>query len=248
MDRQTIWIIVGISLALLFVLLFVIARRQGYTLSLPGMPAMPNMVGWARIWPILLKLSLPPLVVYGLIWLVQATYPEQFQNYLERGGPSYSLIAFALLLVVASFIPSEALKKVAVAIMVFIFGLPFVWALLGTMFFGNPSPAGSGYAAAPPPGWVARETPAPAATAPENLCDGIYRTRTLTSVPTLVTGARGCRIDWNIVEGGVIVYNEQNEPFERVVTKDSPMGHSNFRIVRWKAATPQAIVDVALVR
>ncbi len=108
--------------------------------------------------------------------------------------------------------------------------------------------APSATASIPPPnrGDFNRPPVQTASVEPENRCDNVYRSRTLTQVPTLVTGSVGCVADWNIVEGGVIVFNEKGEAFPRAITKEQPMGISNFRIVRWKSEGQTALVDVKL--
>lgn len=101
-----------------------------------------------------------------------------------------------------------------------------------------------------PPG-SAVTTPAPerrVARTPTEPCDNVYRRRTLTSIPTMVTDIVGCTADWNILDGGVIVYGKDGKPYPFVVTEENPMGKTDFHIVRWKSAGHQAIVEIKLYR
>ena len=104
--------------------------------------------------------------------------------------------------------------------------------------------------------WVATRPSSPskppvqtAHQAPPDPCDGEYRPLVIGPSAVLATpGGRNCMIDFDVREGGVILIGLNGEEFDRQVTKDQPVGRSNFRVIEWKSAGSSARLNVRYYR
>jgi len=103
-----------------------------------GVPSMPGGLAtyWTTNWVMFVVL---PLLVLCVLVLAPLIAPQKYNMYLAWGGPLWLLIPFPILVAVALTISNKWVRGAAVGVLLFLFGIPVLWALAPAMLGKEPT-------------------------------------------------------------------------------------------------------------